>query len=149
PAHQSAQIEAVLTDLAGDWKISVPAGNDDLARRMRRETWAAWGRVTDGSVLLDEFPKRAPPDGGREKGQGRLKKLTREQAEARDRALAELVNMGPVTLPLLRQATKGADARLAEAAGKCLPVVEKGTPLSPLPAAAARLLAVRKPPGAV
>src|SRR5262249_56857857 len=120
PAHQSAQIEAVLTDLAGDWKISVPAGNDNLARRMRRETWAAWWRVTDGSVLLDEFHKRSLPDGEREKVQGLLKELTGEKAEARDKALAELVNMGPVTLPLLRQATKGADARLAEPPRHCL-----------------------------
>jgi HEAT repeat protein len=149
PARQSAQIEAVLTDLAGDWKISVPAGNDDLARRMRRETWAAWWRVTDGSSLLEEFHKRSLPDGERDKVQGLLKELAGDNAEARDKALAELVNMGPVILPLLRQATKGTDARVAEAAGKCLPVVEKGTPLSPLPAAAARLLAVRKPPGAV
>jgi HEAT repeat protein len=149
PAQQSAQIEAVLTELAGDWRIAVPAGNDDLARRMRRETWAAWWRVTDGSVLLEEFHKRSLPDGEREKVQGLLKDLAGENAEARDKAQAELVNLGPVILPLLRQAAKGADARVADAAGKCLQIVEKGTPLSPLPAAAARLLAVRRPPGSV
>jgi HEAT repeat protein len=155
PAQQSAQIEAVLTELAGDWKIAVPAGNDDLARRMRRETWAAWWRVTDGSALLEEFHKRSLPDGEREKVQGLLKELASrererpEDAAARDKAQGELVNMGPVILPLLRQAMKGTDARVADAAGACLQIVEKGTPLSPLPAAAARLLAVRRPPGAV
>jgi HEAT repeat protein len=147
PPDQTRQVEDFLTELSGEWAVRVPQGNDDIARRMRRDVWAAWWKALDGSVLLDEFRKRSLADADREKAEGLVRALADPAAEARDRAVSGLLALGPNVAPLLRQAA--ADPKLAQPAQRCLELLqEKGAP-APLPPSAARLLAVKKPAGAI
>jgi HEAT repeat protein len=163
--------EDYLTELAGDWAVAAPKGNDSVSRQLRREVWSAWWRGTDGSKLLDELRQRTPTDEEREKALGLIRQLGSESAEARDRAAAELVAMGPRAVAPLRRAADGgawsgdhaqtgvgdqaagatdpaAAVRIAPAAAKCLELIEKDAP-NPLPTAAIRLLGLRRPAGAV
>lgn len=155
--------EDYLTELAGDWAVAAPKGNDSVSRQLRREVWSAWWRGTDGSKLLDELRQRTPTDEEREKALGLIRQLGSESAEARDRAATELVAMGPKAVALLRRAADGgawsgdhtawaADpataTRITPAAAKCLELIEKDAP-NPLPTAAIRLLGLRRPAGTV
>jgi HEAT repeat protein/outer membrane protein assembly factor BamB len=98
-------------------------------------------------VLLDEFHKRSLSDADREKAEGLIRSLADPVEETRARALTGLLALGPNVAPLLRQAA--ADPKMAQAAQNCLRLLqEKGVP-APLPPAAARLLAVKKPAGGV
>src|SRR5262249_10187233 len=67
--------------------------------------------------------------------------------EARDKALTGLLALGPKVGPLVRRAA--ADPKINQAAEDCLRILrERGEP-TPLPTAAARLIAVKRPPGAL
>src|SRR5262249_56261339 len=56
PPAERRPVEELLQELAGEWAPALPAaGEDALARRLRREVWAAWWRGTDGPELLDAF----------------------------------------------------------------------------------------------
>lgn len=147
PAEQSAKIEEFLTDLAGDWNVKVPPANDEVARRIRKEVWAAWWKATDGPVLLEEFKKRSLPDAEREKVMTLIDQLADESVETREKALTALQARGGVVLPLLVQVSKGT-GKYAEAAKKALPVLERDR-LPPIPLVAARMVAVRKPAGSL
>jgi HEAT repeat protein len=146
PPEQTRQVEDFLIDLAGDWSVRVPPGNDDVARRMRRDVWAAWWRTLDGPVLVEEFRKRTLADADLAKAQEFLHSLADPAAEARDKALTGLLALGPNVAPLVRHAA--ADPKMSQAAENCLRLLrERGAP-TPLPTAAARLLAVKRPTGA-
>ena len=68
--------------------------------------------------------------------------------ETRDRAAGELISLGPVAIPALRQAVKDPDEPLvADRDTRCLQYLE-GTQTSAIPIAAARLVAQRRPAGA-
>lgn len=146
PTDQSRAIEDYLSGLAGEWSVRAPSGNDTLARRLRRDLWAAWWDATDGPSLLEEFRKRTPPDAERQKLQALVAKLGDPQPAVRDKAMSDVLSVGAAAAPYLRQAIPNLDARGADAARKCLSLVEaNGTP--PLPSAAVRLLALRRPSG--
>jgi HEAT repeat protein len=142
---QARQIEEFLMGLAGEWAIAVPQGNDGVSRKLRRELWSAWWKAADGDVLIDELKKRTPTDENREKILGLIAKLGDKDTSVRDKAAADLVNIGAEAAPFLRQATQDRDAR-AEAAQKCLGQMDPDA-APPLPSVAARLLAMRRPEG--
>jgi HEAT repeat protein len=148
PLEQRKQAEEFLTNLAGEWAITGPAGNDATSRRLRRDAWAAWWRGMDDAALLDEFTTRTMTDEERDKALALIRKLDDASAEVREKAFAELVGMGQRVTSLLRQAALNPDARIESLAGKCLQLTEKDSP-NPLPAAAGRMLALRAPAGAV
>src|SRR5262249_6931738 len=76
------------------------------------------------------------------------RQLGDEAADVRARAAAALVARGPLAVPALRHTANDlADPIAAGAARQCLQTLE-GPAASSLPAAAARLLAARKPEGA-
>src|SRR5262249_58168471 len=54
PPDQAKQVEEFLKDLAGEWAVHAPAGGDEVARRMRRDAWAAWWRAAEGPAPLEE-----------------------------------------------------------------------------------------------
>ncbi len=147
PADQTRAIEDYLAGLAGEWSVKAPAGNDAIARRLRRDLWAAWWSATEGPALLDEVRQRTPNDAERARIQALVAKLGDGAAAARDKAMADVLALGPAAAPYLRQAAAGADAKAADAARKCLAVVEHNA-VPALPTAAVRLLALRRTPGA-
>jgi HEAT repeat protein len=147
PASRRHEAEGYLRQAAGEWAVTGPAGNDALSRRLRRAAWDAWWRQTDGPTLLEELRSRTLSDAERDEVLALIGKLDDVSAEARQKASDGLVAFGPRAAPLLRQAVRRGQPRVAEAAGKCLEEVERDGP-NPLPAAAPRLLAMRKPPGA-
>lgn len=145
--EQAKPVEEYLTQLAGEWTLNVPAGADSLSRRLRRDLWTAWWRSTDGPVLVEEFRKRTPSDAERDKIQGLIRQLEDYNPEAREKALAELIALGNVAVPLLRQAVNDPSGKGRERVQKCLQLVDRGE-VPPLPTVAVRLMALRKPDGA-
>jgi hypothetical protein len=142
-------VEEFLRDLAGDWVVSAPNGKDDLSKKMRREVWAAWWKVTDGPALLAEFKKRSLDDADREQAEKLIAQLADAGVDVRDKAMTELLAKGAVVMPLVQRAAASGDDKTKQAAQKCLQIMNEKAEANPLPLAAPRLLAVRKPRGAV
>ncbi len=147
PAEQRGKCEEFLTELAGDWAVNVPGGRSPFERKLRRDVWMAWWKATEGTQLLDEFRARTPSNADRDKVLALMKELGKESAKERDQASAALVAMGTKALPLLRRAAQEGTGPAAEAARRCAEAIEQDGG-SPLPSAAARLVALRKPEGA-
>jgi HEAT repeat protein len=147
PQEQSRPVEDFLSQLAGEWAVSTPKGDDDVARRLRRDAWTAWWKATDGPTLLEEIRKRTLSDADRDKGLALVPKLNDDAAEVREKALTELLALGNGAIPLLRQAANNPDGKARERIQKSLELLDKGT-ATPLPPVAARLVGLRKPAGA-
>ncbi len=141
------QAEECLTQLAGEWAIGGPPGNDRTSGRLRREAWAAWWRSLDGESLLEEFRSRTLADAERGRVLGLLARLDDPSEEVREKAAADLIAFGPRAAPLLRQAAQN-HARCGPQAAHCLEALEPEGP-RPLPGAAPRLLVLRRPQGAL
>jgi HEAT repeat protein len=148
PPRLREQAEHYLSGLAGEWAVGGPKGNDLMSRRLRRDVWAAWWKNADGTKLLEEFRSRMATDEEHAKITALIAKLGDPSAEVRDAASADLITLGKKAASLLRRAVNDNNPRIGQFAAKCLDAVEKDTP-DPLPQAAPRLLALRKPDGAV
>ncbi len=147
PPADRRQAEEALQLLAGEWAPNPSlAGEDDVSRRLRREVWAAWWRQTDGETLLATFRKHTLHPDDHDKVRALVEQLGDRSFEARERAVKELVILGPKAAPLLRQAARGSDLEKARRAEACLAQIAEGA--VKLPLAAARLLALRQPAGA-
>jgi HEAT repeat protein len=103
---------------------------------------------TDGTALLDFFRKRTGTDARLLDIQGLVRQMGDDAFEVRQKASAELAAIGPVALPLLKQATKDPDVEIARRAEDCIHLIEQDYNATVVPAAV-RLLALRRPPGAV
>ncbi|MGL4554633.1 MAG: HEAT repeat domain-containing protein, partial [Gemmataceae bacterium] len=136
--------EDYLNVLAGEWAVAGPKGHDAMSGKLRRAVWASWWKSTDGSLLLEEFRSRTPADEDREK----IDALIGSLGDDAKRAVAQegLLGFGKKASAQLRRAA--ADPKVGAAAQRCLEAVEKDEP-NPLPQAAARLLALRKPEGTI
>jgi HEAT repeat protein len=148
PPRLRQQAEDYLTHLAGEWAVRGPGGNDLMARQLRRQVWLAWWKQTDGDKLLEEFRSRTISDAEREKVLGLIAKLDDASDTVRNASADGLIALGPRAASLLRRARQQDNSRISELAGKCLEAIEKDTP-NPLPAAAPRLLGLRRPEGGV
>jgi HEAT repeat protein len=148
PLDQRKQAEEFLSNLAGDWAVTGPTGNDITSRRLCRDAWAAWWHGLDDAALLAEFTSRTMTDDERDQALALIHKLDDASAEVREKAFAELVGMGPRVASLLRQAGVNTNTRVESLTVKCLQLIEKDSP-NPLPKAAGRILALRTPDGAV
>jgi HEAT repeat protein len=149
PPAPRKQAEAVLQQLAGEWTPTVDIqGDDDVSRRIRRDAWAGWWRNTEGPALLAEFRKRTLSTSDLAKLQDLIDKLADDAFTVREQAVTDLVGFGALAAPLLREAVKGTDPERVRRAERCLGLIAK-SPEKPLPLAAPRLVALRKPAGAV
>lgn len=146
PQDQNQQAEEYLINLAGEWAVAGPKGNDRMSRHLRREVWLAWWKSTDGDKLLDEFKSRTTTDAERAKILALIDKLGDNAAEAREAATTELMGFGKKAAPLLRRVIYQGHTRIAPFATKVLDAIEKDSP-NPLPGVAARLLGLRRPEG--
>ena len=107
------------------------------------------GLSCDGPALVQFLRNRSLGEFDRKEIEALVDKLDSPQAEERDRAAGELVARGAPAIPLLRQALRDPDApRIAAGARRCLQYLE-GDQGTVLPAAVVRLLAQKKPAGAV
>jgi HEAT repeat protein len=140
--------EGYLNDLAGEWAVSGPKGHDLMSKKLRRDVWQAWWKNTDGETLLEELRSRTPSEEDREKIDGLIKKLEDKDASARDAAVLALASLGKKATSQLRRAINASSPVGGPLAQKALEAIEKSEP-NPLPAPAARLLALRRPEGAV
>jgi HEAT repeat protein len=149
PLDARRQVEDALQHLAGEWAPTLTlASEDEVSRRIRRDAWLAWWRNTDGAALLAEFRKRTLSPGEIEHIQALVGKLGSSSHAERQRAIADLVAQGTRAVPFVREALKAADPEQVRRAESCLRLLAH-TEEAPLPLAAARMLALRKPDGAV
>jgi HEAT repeat protein len=103
---------------------------------------------TDGRSLLEFFRKRSLTEADRKRLQGLVRQLGADLFKDRKKAAVELINLGPPALPFLKAALNDPEPEIARQAAKAIKEIKAG-PGPELPAAAARLLAVRHPRGAV
>jgi hypothetical protein len=149
PAAQSRLAEQALQELAGEWSPSLTfARDDEVSRRIRRDAWTAWWRHTDGPALLAVFRKRTLSPEQTEQAQAQIAQLGDRVFAKRQAAGAALVALGPAVVPLLRQAKPGADLEQSRRIELCLEQIASNADQNFLPLVAARLLALRNPPGA-
>jgi HEAT repeat protein len=147
PPYQAAQALGFLSALAGEGTGDAQTGPSGAGRRKHRADWAEWWRQASSGELLAYFRRRTLTDADQEQIQTLVRQLGDDAFEVREKATAALSALGSRAAPLLRQAARSNDTEVVERAQKCLHAIshEKG-PFTP--AAAARLLAVRKPPEA-
>jgi HEAT repeat protein len=148
PPRLRQEAETFLSSLAGEWAVAGPKGNDLMSRGLRRDVWAAWWKNADGAKLLEEFRSRMVSDEEHAKITALIAKLGDPTAEVRDTASTDLIALGKKAASLLRRAANENHPRIGPFAARCLESIEKDTP-DPLPHAAPRLLALRKPEGTV
>ena len=103
---------------------------------------------TDGPSLLAYFRQRTVGENDRQRIEALIRQLGDPAYAVRERASAELSASGLPAIGPLRQALNDADVEVVRRAERCLERIEK-VPSTALSAAAARLIAQRKPAGAV
>jgi HEAT repeat protein len=105
---------------------------------------------TDGPSLLAFFRQRTLADAERDKFAALVRQLGSKVYREREQAAQELTTRGPAVLELLREASKsGNDAELLRRAEQCAQRIQAKEVSADVRASAARLLTLRKPPGAV
>jgi HEAT repeat protein/outer membrane protein assembly factor BamB len=148
-AEKRQPIEECLTQLAGEWAPMIQFATDDaISRGIRRDAWASWWRRTDGPLLIAALGKHTLTPDKRRKMQGLLAQLGSDEFTVREDASRQLSAFGRIALPSLRAASKDRDAEVARRAKLLIERLENGPDVR-LPLAALRLLALRKPVGAV
>jgi HEAT repeat protein len=103
---------------------------------------------TDGAALLAFFRARTLTDDDRKKLVEKIKQLGDDSFDVREQATEALIAAGKAAVPLLKEAAKDADLEISRRAEDALGRIQNNSDAH-LVSAAARLLAVRKPEGAV
>jgi HEAT repeat protein len=148
PPEGRKEVETYLTELASEWAVKTPQGNDATSSRLRRELWSAWWRSLDGEHLLEEFRSRTLSDEERARVLELFKKLDDVSPDVRAKASEDIIRLGAKTTPMLRRVLNQGSSRPTAPARQCLEVLERDHG-KPLPEAAPRLLALRRPEGSV
>src|SRR5262249_40017595 len=100
PANKRRQVEEVLQELAGEWApAGGPAAEDEIARRIRRDAWAAWWANTEGPALLSMLHKRTLRPDERKKVEDAIRRLGDKSYAVREKAVVELIAYGRMILP--------------------------------------------------
>src|SRR5207248_2564608 len=107
PAAKRGPVEEFLQELAGEWgPAGGPTGEDEIGRRIRRDSWAAWWANTDGPALQNLLKKHTLTTAEQEKVKSAIKRLGDKTYLVREKAIVELVASGRRILPMLRDALK-------------------------------------------
>jgi HEAT repeat protein len=146
PAGKRQPVEEFLNDLAGEEAPASPPRAED--GKGRRDAWAAWWRDHDNDTLLAAVRKQTPSAETRTRIAALLVQLGDDRFTRREKASKELFALGRVALPPLRDALKSSDPEVARRAGLLIERIE-AAPAHHLSPATLRLLAVRKPAGAI
>jgi HEAT repeat protein len=149
PASERQPIEDYLIKLAGEWAPAAQfASEDKIGRRIRRDVWAAWWRNTDSESLLAALREHTLTSEDRVKIAALLERVGSDDFNEREKAAKELFSLGRICIPQLREVAKSKDTESAHRANRLIERIERD-PIHHLPAAAVRLLALRKPPRSV
>jgi HEAT repeat protein len=149
PTDERRPVEEFLSELAGESAPVEKQGSEDQAApKIRRDAWMAWWRKNDGPALLAVVRAHTLTPELRRKIQEHIVKLGDDDFSIREAATKHLFDLGRTTLPLLRAASKDRDPETARRARDLIARIER-QPSRTLPAAVLRLLALRKPTGAV
>jgi len=149
PTEERRSVEEFLTQLAGEWApVGALKSEDKIARRIYRDVWRAWWQNSDGATLLALLGEHTLTPELRRKIKEQISKLGDDEFSQREAAAKALHALGRVALPQLREASKDRDPEIAWRARDLIECIER-EPSRNLPGAALRLLALRKPPGAV
>jgi hypothetical protein len=103
--------------------------------------------ATDGPNLLAFLRRQAPDPGKRDKVRDLVKQLGDDSFQVRQKAEADLIVLGKVALPLLKEALKSKDLEVVRRARRCLRAIGTDTNHTTINAVV-RLLAWRRPVGA-
>ncbi len=147
-------IEDFLKDLAGALAPKVKAAEDELTAVQARDAWRQWWGETEGLGLLNELKKRTLADVDPVKVQDLVQKLGDNSFEVRERAEKDLIRLGVPILTQLRQLFRDPPDLEARARIRaCIETIEAENEKAreeyvPRFLALARLVALRKPPGA-
>lgn len=126
-----------------------PAPAAGLAEPVAEEqTLRKAGVEIDGPGLLDFFRRRTLTDADREAIQKQITRLGDDSFVVREKASQDLVKLGTKAVTMLRQAAKDTDPEVMWRAKQCLKAIHEVETSGQLPAAAARVIAWKKPPGA-
>jgi hypothetical protein len=106
------------------------------------------GLGTDDASLLDFFRRQTLSRPAREKLATLVQQLGDKSFKIRDKASIDLPTLGMMAVPFLREAATSSDPEVACRADACLRQIEEKDLRVGIPAAAARLVAARKPEGA-
>jgi HEAT repeat protein len=93
----------------------------------------------DGAGLVDFFTKRTLRDGDRPKVQAMIRKLGDDDFDVREKAMADLVALGAVAKPMLRDALKEKDVEVVRRVESCLALADKTSTPEALAAAVRQL----------
>jgi HEAT repeat protein len=104
---------------------------------------------TDDKSLLQFFRNRTLDEAGRDKLRALVKDLGADSFRVREKAAQALVERGSVALPFLKEALKSGDLEVSRRAELCMQRIGQHDQHFDVLAAALRLLAARKPAGAV
>jgi HEAT repeat protein len=120
----------------------------DEATQADEQTLQSVGLKPDGTALMDFLRKRTLGEARPEQITALVRQLSDPSAAVREKATGELVSLGTVAIPWLRQASKDPDdLETATRARKCLENIEGGPGIG-LVTAVIRLVAARAPAGA-
>lgn len=139
------RIEDALTRLAGDWSFVAPPTNDQVAGELRRALWKAWWDTLTPERLTKLFKDATHSEDDYLRWQAILARLDAPEPDVRDKAVGELVAIGPRVLPLLRQVAATGNPRERGLAAQAVTALERGQPPTRFPECAPRLLALRRP----
>jgi HEAT repeat protein len=135
---------AVVIDSSGLHAADEP----DPDRAADEKTLKDAGVKNDGASLLAFFRKRTSTDADHDRLLEAVRLLGDDNFRTREKATARLTAAGKAALPFLRSALRDPDTEVVFRAKKCIAELERTPELSVL-AAAARLLAVHRPPQTV
>ena len=142
---QAHRAESVLMELAGDQAPKSDLTSVDT-RKAAQQQWSAWWKATQNN-MLDELRKRTLTEAKRDQVSALIVQLGDEDFATRQKATAELKNLGVLVLPMLRIATRDPDLEVSQRATACIEDIAKDKN-APLPATLPRLVALHKPDGA-
>jgi HEAT repeat protein len=131
------------------WCCGFGSANDTTEAKTDEGRLEAAHLKLDGESLLDIFRKRTVGEKDLEKVKGLIRQLGDESFKAREHAVAELIMRGPVVVELLKEAQKSPDLEVIRRAERCLQRIKDKDYRPEVLPAAARLIAQRKPAGAV
>jgi hypothetical protein len=106
------------------------------------------GVATDGPALLKYLENLTITASNRDKIKDLVKKLGDDAFEEREKAQAQLIALGSVSVPFLKEASNDKDLEVVRRAGHALKEIQNNA-VGSHPVAAARLIARKKPAGAV